>query len=772
MARRRKKTRTSKKDGGGKPRASAVPSPPRSERAETTVLPRRRLGIGLAIAAALALGLGLWIFRERRSGAGRIEARPLNVILVTADTLRADKLGCYGNGEIATPNLDRLAQEGVVFENASTAVPVTLPSHASILTGTYPVFHGVHENGARALEAARTTLAEVLKARGYQTGAFVGAFVLDSRWGLDQGFDRYVDDFGDGNSGREAATRRRGEDVLNDALAWMDSVHDQRFFSWIHFFDPHAPYDPPEPFRGRYANDTNSLYDGEVAYVDSLMGRLLEWIDKNGLSDWTLVVFLADHGESLGEHGELTHGFFLYDATMRVPFLLRAPSRALRGLRIPAQVRTIDVMPTVLELLGIETPGEVQGASLLPLLTASGSEEERVALGESTFPSHYGWSPLESLRTREELFVSAPRPELYDVTHDPGAERNLASAQAATVREMETRLKEIRERYRADEGETRSPLPLDEETRRKLAALGYLGGASSPTPDATKALADPKDKIELFNLIRAAAGDLDAARWQEAIDKLQRVASSDPDVVEAQTMLGRAYFSSGDWTRAADAYQRALSSDPSYVTALFGLASTYQKLGRLDDAAAGLHRVLALEPRFTGAALSLAQIEMGRQKFRDALSILEKAEVSERERAAVQNLEAECYLQLKDFEAALRAYQQVVEVSPRDHLAHFNIAKLLGQMGKQDEMIAELQKSIEADPSFTVGHLYLANAYLDRGNLEQAVELAQKGIALGPEPSLAPFGHFILADAYDQLGRKQDAAREMQIAQQLQSAIH
>jgi arylsulfatase A-like enzyme/cytochrome c-type biogenesis protein CcmH/NrfG len=767
MSRRRKKSRTSASSSGGKPGASASSPPLRSS----------RLGVGLVVAAALfAISLS-WIFRARIAElvphsmraatlGTTFEARPMNVVLVTADTLRADKLGCYGNREVATPNLDRLAEAGILFESAATATPVTLPSHASILTGTYPLFHGVRENGARALGKERSTLAEVLKAKGYRTGAFVGAFVLDSRWGLDQGFDRYSDDF--------TATRRRGDEVLDDALKWMDSARGGKFFSWIHFFDPHAPYEPPEPFRSRYAGDANGLYDGEVAYVDSLMGRLLDWIDGAGLADQTLVVFLADHGESLGEHGELTHGFFLYDATMRVPFLLRAPSGLAHGLRIPEQVRTIDVVPTVLDLLGIDPPGEVQGASLVPLI-AGKSEEERAAYGESTFPSHYGWSPLESLRTRETLFVSAPRPELYDIGRDPGSERNLAPERAGTVREMEQRLKETRERYRSNAKESPGPAPLDEETRRKLAALGYLS-SSNPSPDRSQptALADPKDKIELFNAIRTAASDIDASRWREAIAKLQTVVGQDPDVVEAHTMLGRSYFSAGDWTRAVSAYQDALSLDPSYVTALFGLASSYQKLGRLDEAVAGLGRVLQLEPRFTGAALLLAQIDVGRQKFREALSTLEHMEPSESEseRAAVESAKAECFLGLKDFDSAVRAYQKAVAVSPRDHVAHFNLAKVLGQIGKQDEMIAELQKSIETDPSFTVGHLYLANAYLDRGNLEKAVELAQKGIELQPEPSLAPFGHFILADAYDRLGRKKDSAREMELAKRLQSAIH
>ncbi len=307
--------------------------------------------------------------------AAREERAPsrTNVVLVTVDTLRADRLGAYGNASGLTPNLDRLARSGVVFENASAAAPLTLPSHASILTGTYPLRHGVRDNGGYHLAPESVTLAETLAARSYRTGAFVGAFVLDSRWGLDQGFERYFDDF-DFESFDDVSlgsVSRRGDEVVSEALAWMGGAKAGPFFAWLHLYDPHAPYEPPEPYRSRRAGERYGLYDGEVVYVDELIGRLLDWLSRESLDEATVVVVMADHGEALEDHGELDHGFFIYDATMKVPFIIRAPALP-KGVRVRAQVRSIDLMPTVLDLVGLPPEPSVQGTSLLPL-----------ALGES-----------------------------------------------------------------------------------------------------------------------------------------------------------------------------------------------------------------------------------------------------------------------------------------------------------------------------------------------------------------------------------------------------
>jgi len=339
----------------------------------------------------------------------------------------------------------------------------------------------------------------------------------------------------------------------------------------------------------------------------------------------------------------------------------------------------------------------------VPLMTGRSGSLDLAAYGESVFPAHYGWSPLASLRTRENLFVEAPRPELYDVREDPRALKNLAQERAGTVGELRARLEEIRAQSRGGEAVA---APLDEAARARLTALGYLGASPRPAEEDGGALADPKDKIALFNRIREASGDFEAGRIEDAVAKLELVVAEDPEIVEAYNMLGRYRASLGDTAKAGEAYRSALAMDPGYLPARLGLSE--------------LHR-----------------------------------------RAAEARLGA------RDLAEAAREYQSAVELNPESALAHFDLAKVLGQLGRQKEMIAHLEKSIEADPAFAVGHLYLANVRLEEGDLGRAVDLAKRGIELGPEPSLVPFGHFILADAYGRMGRTEDARREMELAQKI-----
>ncbi len=350
-------------DGDPNPARILRPAPRPSIAPAPLVSPRRIRAFGLVVLIAFA-------------SCSRTRV-PQNVLLVTIDTLRADRLGAYGNDSGLTPNLDRLARAGIVFENAGSAAPLTLPAHASILTGTYPLHHGIRDNGGYHLGEENVTLAETLASHGYRTGAFVGAFVLDSRWGLDQGFERYFDDFDFASFDDVSlgSVSRPGDEVVAEALRFLNEAKAGPFFAWIHLYDPHAPYDPPEPYRGRHGQGRFGLYDGEVAHTDELVGRLLAWLSRESLEEETVVLMIGDHGESLEEHGELDHGFFLYDATMKVPFIIRAPALGRGNVRVQAQVRAIDLMPTVLELVGLEVPRSVQGVSLAP----SRSEGKRIA---------------------------------------------------------------------------------------------------------------------------------------------------------------------------------------------------------------------------------------------------------------------------------------------------------------------------------------------------------------------------------------------------------
>lgn len=756
-------------------------------------------GVGLAVLAGAAFVLVPRFLPEQR--------RPLNVVLVTADTLRADHLPAYGYDRVKTPNLDRMAASGAVFDQTSTVVPLTLPSHSSMFTGTFPMYHGVRDNGGYYLGQDQVTLAETLKEHGYRTGGFVAAFVLDSRWGLNQGFDRYFDDFDLNKYERVGldTVQRRGGEVLDAALDWMEGVKADRFFAWIHFYDAHTPYEAPEPFLSEYRGYPAARYDGEIAYVDSLMGRLFDWLSANDLDENTIVVFIGDHGESLGQHEENQHGFFIYDATMRVPFLLKTPYRDLpRGGRVKAQVRTVDLMPTLLDLTGLPSPEPVQGTSLVPLLTGASEDLGLLAYGESYYPRHhYGWSELKSVRNGRYHFVDAPRPELFDVVDDPREQKNLAPQRAATVSELKGALDGMVARYGVEGIDARAPETLDSETQAQLAALGYLGGPSRVAVDPDQPLADPKDKIDLFNLIKEAGTDSSNDDTAAALEKIDRVLAEDPGILEAHNIRGNLLAKRGDQEGAIGAYQAALARDPEYKPALFGLASVYQELGRTADAEAGFRRILDLDPHDNRALFNLARIRADRKEFAEALELLKQGIDLGSERPALHNLMAECYIGLEDYdraetevlkaiemnaslpathynlalihearkrvEPAIEAYEKELEISPNDFRSHFNVAKLYQQTGRPLKAKAHFESAIENNPNFAVGYLYLAKLHLDAGDLQTAEELAGKGIALGPEPAMAPLGHFILADVYNRLGRYDEAHRELEKAQHLGS---
>ena len=775
-------------------------APPTKARITHATRPWILLG-GLALLVGFG-GWGAWSFLGANSA---FEGKPLNVILITADTLRADRLGCYGNNRVATPNLDHLADSGVVFEHTTTVSPLTLPAHSSMFTGTYPMYHGVRDNGGYYLEPEHITLAEILKEQGYRTGAFVAAFTLDSRWGLDQGFDRYFDDFDLPEFEKVSldSVQRRGDEVLAEALPWLDSVREKRFFSWIHLFDPHSPYDPPEPYLSQYEGVRWGRYDGEVAYLDSLVGQIMEWLTKNNLNESTLVAFIGDHGESLGEHREMGHGFFIYDATVAVPFILKTPYRKLQGRRVAAQVRTIDLMPTLLDLLGVEIPETVQGESLLDLCSGRSKDLGLMAYSESFYPRHhFGWSDLKSLRNGSLHFIAAPRPELYDLRTDPSQTDNLASRRPDEVRDLERQLQELLDRFSAVGIEEKGPEMLDPATQAQLEALGYLGGPSKVHVDPSAPLSDPKDKIELFNLIKQAGSDSNEGRLDEALKKIQQVLAEDPDILEAHHILGNIHNKKGETEAAIEAYKEALARDPEYKPALFSLASTYEDLGRFQDAAAGFRRVLDIDPRDTTACYRLAKIHINQREYESAIEVLSKTMELGVERAPAHNLMAECYSGLEKYAEAEAAVRKALQMKDDLPTAYYNLALILeergdlhgaaeayekeltilsdmvgrhgedavplydlGQIllrqGKAAEAMKYLRRASRISPGDAAIHHGLGNALAATGDTRAAMTEFRRAIEISP---CLVGAHSNLGTAYLQLGRIDDAIRSYQTA--------
>jgi arylsulfatase A-like enzyme len=414
--------------------------------------------------------------------------RPHNLVIVTLDTTRADHLPTYGFASIETPAIDRLAREGVVFEQAMSVAPLTLTAHSSLFTGLYPPHHGVRDNGDGPLAADKTTLAEVLHARGFRTGAFVGSTVLSADRGLARGFDVYNDG---APAGGKAPQRRAANEVVDGALTWLESAGASPFLLWLHFYDAHAPQSLPDRFRRRYAGDP---YVGGIAFADSQLGRLIDALQAKGVLDATAVLLAGDHGESLGEHGESEHGIFLYEGALHVPMILRAPGVAAR--RVAGLASLVDVMPSVLDLFGL-APTRTDGLSLLPAIRSGRDVAERSVYAESMYARRFGWSPLRALREGRFKLVDAPRPELYDLDVDPFEEHDLSATRPDLVNAMRAALPAFDATNDQQAGTPGSgPSP---EVRARLAALGYTSGTAVVAPGRG---ADPKDHIQEYNAMR------------------------------------------------------------------------------------------------------------------------------------------------------------------------------------------------------------------------------------------------------------------------------
>jgi choline-sulfatase len=777
--------------------------------------PRRR---GPLVTAALALafsvvcaaaGLVVWMRYVPRTvtsvngeplghlPAG-VSTSGLNLLLITLDTTRADRIHAYGFDGIETPNLDRLAREGVLFEQAVAPAPLTLPAHSSIFTGRFPPAHGVRDNGGFFLDARETTLAERLQARGFTTGGFVGAYVLDHKWGIAQGFQTYFDDFDltKYQSLSLGSVDRPGNEVADKALAWLDTVGSSRFFGWVHFYDAHSPYNPPEPFKSRYANRP---YIGEIAFVDSQVGRLLAFLDEHNLTRNTVVVVMGDHGESLGEHGEGTHGFFVYQATMHVPLLMRTPYDATVGRRVSDTVRSIDILPTALELLGIASSEHLEGTSVVPLMTGSKKELGLAAYSEAVYPRfHFGWSDLRALTAGRYKYVAAPRPELYDLQQDPKETRNIYGERQALGDRLNQELVALEARMSASTAAA-APKPaaeVDPEARERLAALGYVGTFVTSTSSDRAGLADPKDKIQLFNLMtQARETSRHDPESEQGLHALQHVVDEDPNVIDAWFMMGNEYYRRHEYTRAIAEYKRALELKPDYDLVVINMANAYRALGRDEEAMIGYRRFIELDPGNAQIRYETAQILIDNGKLDEAQTELTHALALEPKLAAARNALGVLALRRGDTSGADREIRAAIAEKPDVRLAHYNLALLAEQQGDLQRAIAEYTKeidlhansykaafnlgrvyervgdtrgqieafkhAIEMNPSFAEGHLFLAKAYLDHDQqLDEAVRLARKGIELAPKSEYSPLGHYVIADVLSRQGRRAEAEQE------------
>ena len=611
-------------------------------------------------------------------------AAPVSVLIVTIDTLRADRLGVYGARNVATPAIDRLAREGAWVPNATVHAPLTRPSHVSLFTGRYPAEHGVRDNVSPPLTPEVPLLAERFKQSGFATAAFIAAPVLDSQSGLARGFDVYSDRFPAG------VDRKPGDAVVAEAIEWLKGK--TRYFGWVHLFDPHAPYLPPGRFASEYAGRP---YDGAVAWSDELVGRLIDALRASGALDSTLLVVTSDHGESLGEHGEDVHGYFVYEATLRVPLVLRGPG-VKAGARIDGLVRTIDIQPTVLELLGLAAAPST-GRSIAAALRAGGAVADEPSFAESLTPLlHYGWSDLRAVNDGRWKYILAPKPELYDLKNDANELRNLVDSEPARAAALR---RSIEERLRAEQSRTApsESSGISREAMERLGALGYVGPGRSAA--GASAGADPKDKLAEYKALSTTMQDaivaLRGGDHAAAARLLEPLIAKGMATAELHQYLGRAYEGMRRWKDAAAQYQRAAEKFPADAETWRALGKSRVATGDGAGAIAAFERLVRLAPGDAVAWMQLGEAYRDLRRYADAERAIRAALALDARPAQYWNSLGTVVGAAGKIGDAERAFGEAAARDPANGMYCYNRALALQHLGRRDEAAAQFKRAEE-----------------------------------------------------------------------------
>lgn len=623
---------------------------------------------------------------------GASAARP-NIILITLDTTRADRVGFLGSKRGLTPNLDQLARHGMVFSRAYAHVPLTTASHATILTGTYPQFNHVIDFGV-PLSSRLPYLPDLLHHHGYRTAAFVGSLVLDPFNGTAPGFERGFDTYDAGfrlrarGGDRYKTVERRAGEVVDHAIAWLGKNLQRPFFMWVHLYDAHDPYEPPSPYKERYQSEP---YDGEIAYADSAVGKLFSELRARGLYESSVIAVMADHGEAFGEHGERTHGVFLYDETIHVPLVFKLPGETAPE-RLEQRVGLVDVAPTLLQVAGVQVPTEMQGQSLIPAMRASHgphaeetAQDDRPAYAETDYPRRaFGWSPLRAVRSRKYLYVQAPNRELYNQATDPEALKNLAATNQAVAETLASQLEQFRSKTSQSVVQLAKP---DPEQVEKLRALGYVASdASRPEESGTGTGIDPKDKIEVANLLHYAMLEIEDGLYEQAVPKLEKVLEEQPKMPIAEMQLGMAWARLKNYEKALAPLQNAIQALPDSAMAHYELGLALYETGDWKGAAPQFEAAVAQAPRWADAHFSLASV----------------------------------YARIDRVPEAMQELDAALKLSPDHYRANLLRGRILSLQGDAAGALANLQKATTVQPDSREAHLFLAEAYMQLGQNEKA----------------------------------------------------
>lgn len=710
----------------GSRKSKPSPEAPRPAR-RASRRPLRWLGIAALVAG---LGFGLW------SSAMRSPRRP-NLLLVTIDTLRADHVGVYGAKQAQTPTLDAVAARGVRFEHAQSPVPLTGPSHATILTGLYPPVHGVRDNVVFSLDPRHRTLATLLKARGYRTAAFIGAYPVAAAFGFRQGFDTFSENFRD-SPVPGAGAQRRANEVVDDALGWLARPGDGPFFLWMHLYDPHAPYDPPEPYRTAFAGRP---YDGEIAFADAQLGRVFDWLRSSAHERDTVAAVLSDHGESLGEHGEMTHAVLVYESTLHVPFLIAGPG-APRGLNVSARVTTVDVAPTLLRLLDLPPPPEMIGRDLRPAFRGDRLPPEPL-YAESLFGRlNCRWSSLRAWTSDDWKLIDGSRTELFHLADDPDEAHDRTAEEGPRVERMRTALRAAVARM-APAGDQARAAAITPEQEATLKSLGYVGGSGGGGDLDQPGLPDPRERVRLYErlqiILHAQATQLDRAS-REAI----AIAQEDPGNPFAFTTVASLAYRAGRLAEAARAFHRALELDPERpavrqnygkllrdmdrledsekelrlalqqtdaedARARSSLAETLTRLGKTDEAGRLVAEALRIEPKDPDALAAQGRLLAAEGRLEEAARSLGAAAETGDADSRIEL--ARVYLRLRDYERAREAVGAVLTATPGHPWALAVLGQALVLQGQRDEGLTVLRRAEAARPRRPEAWLSLAEGF-------------------------------------------------------------
>jgi arylsulfatase A-like enzyme/Flp pilus assembly protein TadD len=697
---------------------------------------RSRLGWamvgGVALIAILSFVLAWLRFRSPRRPAAALQAGGAPVLLITIDTLRADHVGCYGSRTVQTPNIDTLAAQGVRFDDALAQVPLTLPSHAVIFSGTYPMWHGARGHNFSRFRPDLGLMAEAFQRHGYVTAAFVSSVVLESLWGLNRGFQTYDDRFDPHPFANPNVVfaARRAEETVTHLLTWF-RTHDPRsgsanpFFVWLHLYDPHTPYDPPEPFRSQYAPD---LYSGAIAYSDSQLGRLLDYLREIGIYDRALIILAADHGESLLEHGEEEHGYFIYRSTLHVPLIIKLPRGMVRstvGQVIPAPVGLVDLAPTVLDLVHFQDPlsRQFQGTSLVPLVLQQGASSERPVYSETYYPREVlGWSPLRSVTSAHYQFIQAPRPELYEFPRDPSEKQNVYGQHKADATALRDRLIDMERRYTNPKlVSLNAPPTVSPDDAEKLKALGYVAYLGSFASTSEKDLPDPKDRLPVYQSIVAVDHLASAGQFKRSDALIKPLLAKEPGNFYLWYILGHNAMADHRPEEAERALRECLRLNPTVESSMMDLATVMIAEGRFDEAHKWFDALIRQDPNCYVCYCQLGLLAKNGFEMAEAKRDFEKAVELKADYAPAQQGLGMALFSTDQFNAAIAPLEAAASLGSRDPELYNALGSAYLNTKRPKQAIPHYQKALALKNDYPAAHLNLAFAYLKTGDRNNAL---------------------------------------------------